>query len=322
MARKLIFTSIKKELTPKNTLNLNLSRGDDLSAVTYFLKFDINHTNAQAIATDDYSFLANLVKNINLEIGAGQKVIDLPIRDILLIQLVTRGYLSLDIKKDSGAKVSTVRVAIDLALFGFINPKDTLLKTWKYGHRVINIDGGDFDKIEHCTINQVNVSVEEHFKKGAKPVLIDIGGGKSEEISLIKKPIVKSKAIVGTEPVVIDFPSKKKTTGIILYAVDNAGNIVEGCITDVKIQNAEQNILGSRTLEDINSLNRENKMLQTPTNSRFNNVAFIDLAEGQLSEAPDTSNINEEDTALHLNVTLNGKTSPNVRAIFLTVDKA
>lgn len=322
MAKKIIFTALQSSVMATDITSIDLSRGNDLSATSYVLKFDITHTNADVLAVSDYLFCQNVIANLNMEVGAGTKVIDLPIRDVLLQQLYTRGALDITIDKTSGSsKKSKVRVIIDMAMFNFVNPKDSLFHTWKYNHRTINLEGAEFTKVADCTITDVKVSVEEHFRKGATANLVTVNGVEID-LNVMKKPVAKNKPIVGTEDISIEFPSKKKVTGIILFAVDSTGAIVEGCISNIKITNAESTKMGARSLEDITAINRMSKMFEEHTTSYADNIAFINIAEGQLSEAIDTSLIAEEDTVLEMAVTQNGHTNPNVRAIFLTIGEA
>jgi len=320
MSSIVTFGSVSNTIKAGENQPLQLSRGSDLSAQNYILDFEISHNNGASIAsTSDFLFMENIIKNINFEAGAGKKIIDLSARDMLLRQLVTRGALSMIIDKTSNATAkSYVRIIIDMTMIGFVNPKDSLFQTWRYGHRLINVMGGDFDSITNCTVGSVSVKVTETFKKGALTNYV-LRGTERVELNIMKKPIAKELAISGTESdKEIKFPSSRKVQKVILYTVDSTGAIVDGCITGVRVKNAEQNIF-DMPFETINIQNRLSGVVKVPSNAYLNNVAVIDFAQGEVVQSIDTSLVNQEDTALYIDVNENGHNAPKIKVIFETV---
>jgi hypothetical protein len=323
MGKLVVYNNKSVLLTAKQNINLPLSVGAKLSAQYYGLDIIIAHTNSATVTVTDFVFLKAIMENINFEAGSGTKIIDLPPRDLILLQLIQRGLVNVALDKTTvGATSSKVRIFIDMTLIGFLSPKDSLFQTWRYGHRAINIEGGDFT-IANTTIDSVQVKVIEQFNNGASPVYITNSKNQRVEFNVTKKPISKDTPITGTETEKeIEFPKNRKITGILIYAYEpTTGDIVDGCIDNIKIKNAETHIYGSVPFDTANVINRSEKIFQDSETKYFDNVAFIDLAQGKLSKAPDTSNIEEQFTSLYLDVQVNGHTTPQARVIFLTVSK-
>jgi hypothetical protein len=319
MGNVVVYNAKKVNLTANANVSIPLSRGDKLSAEYYLMDITIKHKNTQALIISDFDFLKALVSNVNFEAGSGNKIIDFPILDILLIQLVQRGSLNLKIKKQQGEQFSRARVFIDMTLIRFFNPKDSLFKTWKHGHRALNFEAGNFE-IEHATTSSVQIEIIEKFKNEARPnIVTDARTGQQKDFNVTKKPFAKDTPIVGTEPQKeIAFPKNRKITGIIIYA-ESEGSIVNGCIDNIKIKNAAKHVYGPVSFDTQNVINRSEGTFQNADTIYFDNVVYIDLAQGQLVEALDTSIMELEDTALYIDLKENGHTSPKARVVFLTV---
>lgn len=322
MSKLIQFGFLTSSLSQNTNTPFELSTGGGLSAQAYTVEVTINHTQTASIAsTTDFMFLKNVIANMSLEIGAGKKPIDLPVRDMLLRMLKDRGGLSISIDKTTlnTATESKMILTIDMANVNGLNPQDTLLHTWEHGHRVLDIKGGAFDEVATCTINSVQVTVYEHFKKDAKNIDRNEDGSPS---NIMRKPIAREFSIVGDETErELKFPKGVLITGATIYAIDNSGKIVDGCIKHIKVRNGDDN-RHTVGFDSLNRMNRVSKMFNNQTNAYWNNVAFLDLSQGEAKQGVHTGMIDNQAYAFYFDLTENGHTNPKVRVVFDTISRA
>ena len=299
-----------------------LSRGSDLSAQNYMLNMEVKYTITTAVQTmDDFQFMENLISNINIEIGSGVKRVDLPITEHLLLMLINRGALSCNIPKSVGTHTATINLMIDMTMVKMMNPKDSLFRTYNYDHRYINVIGGVWDMFPNVAVDTVSISLIETFKKGAKPN-IQLVNDKQIDLNIMKKPILKTAPINGTETLTVDFPSKMRVLGALVYAIDGTSKKIKaGCIGRIIIDN---NDAQKFTIEHSvkNQMNRIDNIFNDFDTPYFDNVAYFDFAQGEISQGINTADFYDENTALQIEVKENGVNNPKLKVLFLCIDKA
>lgn len=321
---------IKRPIEKDDPVALPLARGSALSALAYTLALEFNYTIATATYTGtDYQFLENALGKISLEIGAGKKKVDLGLTDHLLINLLNRGFISCRIPKTVGTHTAKVNLIIDMTLVNMLNPKDSIFHTWKYDHRVITVNGGVWDSITNLTMNSAKVALYEDLKEKVSPniqeIVVTENGKrvkKQIDFNIMKNPLLSSKQINGDGMIVVEFPQKKKVLGAIVYAIDGDSKaILNGNITEIIIKNSSFGRIET-THELQNQMNRCSKLFDSASNSYWNNIAYFDFSQGQLSEAIDTKDNIDEDTEFNIETVVNGANKPQLKVLFLCTDNA
>lgn len=315
--KNVLLNNITGTLEAGNWHPFDLSSASNYSAISYIPKFEVKHDNAEDLTCTDFEFISNIVDTLNLEVNAGNKVLDLKVRGHLLIHLFTRGCLDIDIDRTAGeGKVSTFHICLDMALFNFQNPKEGYFHTWSYNKKTINILTANYKNIDNLTVEKVSILIEEDIKTDSKPIYY---AGTDKQVALFKKPIPENKPIVGKEEITFKFPTDKTVTGIIVYATNSDGKIVDDCIDTLELYHPSRAGHSKRTLKDIVRTAKNGRMFLNYDEPHAKNIAFLNIAKGQISEGINTRNINYKDQQLKVNVSKQGYESPILNVIFLTV---
>lgn len=305
-------------LKANERIKLGLTGAADIAATDYMLRIEMTHDNANALTVDTFKFWRNIIKEIALQLGTGNDVFELGIREMLYRQLKTRQRVASTIDKTSGAgKVSTLTLIIDLLSIGYISPKDTLLYVANYDQKNLYIHAGEFDTVTDCTVSDVQMKLTENFLQNTTPITRQKADGTKTIVNAIKRPVLDIKAMNGaTTSFEIPFPENEQTSEVYLYVIDGNGDLVDGKIKDITIKNPHTQFR-QYVFSEVQEQNQID--LFSVSNSLFNGVAWINIAGGKYSRSVNTSNAKERGTKLILNVDPNGAADLTVHALFETV---
>lgn len=320
--------SLSDSLIAGQGLTIKMQRATGMKNRYYDFYFTVNHDNALAITCDTFSFAKNLLQGIKFETGAGDSLFDLTPSQMLLLQLKEEGRLRYSIDKTAGTdKTSTFMIRWSFELTkDFFNPLDTVFHSENLKYNVVQIKMKPqraFDSITDCTVNTVDVRTKQVFKLNPTPKAVNrIVNGKvvkSITPALNKRVKVKdvgfNSTVSGHE---VELPTNTSILGFFAYVVDENEVVKSGAITNISIKNGG-NLYLDTTFDEANQDNRD--MLQTWSNALYNDVAYIDIAQGQLSESLVTSSAEHANT--HLEFDLVASAGTNIlKIMYLTIEDA
>lgn len=312
------FDSIQKNLTAKERVKLELNGASDLTAHAYTLRVEVSHDNGGALTVDTFQFWSNIINEISLQLGTGNDIFELGIRECFYRQLKNRQRVASTIDKTTGSgKTSTLTLIIDLLSIGYLSPRDTALYVDNYKQKNIYVKGGDFSSVANCTVNTVAMKLKEQFTQNANPITRKNTDGTASIINAVRRPVIEMKEMSGaSNSFEIAFPENERTTEAYIYVIDGNGDLVSGTITDVAIKNSHTNIY-SDTFAEIQEQNQID--IFSVSNSLFNDVAWLNIAGGKYSRAINTSLAREKNTKLVMKVNPQGADDLNVVVLFETV---
>lgn len=307
------------------SLTLNMERSDGLKNLAYDFHFEIQHDNAAAITTDAYKFVKNFLKNLKFQTGAGENQFDLTPTEFMINQLIEEGRLRYNIVTASGNdKVSTVMLRWNFTLpKEYENPLDTVFHSdnTKYNYVQVKFEPQKtFDSITNLTIDSINLSITEHFKENPTPKTIQTAKGVKAMPALNK--IIKVKDLSynsDTSSEIVELPKNTSILGIFAFVVDQNGDLVSDAINNMALKNGNE-YFKDFTFTELNEDNRD-KFLKTWSNALWNDVCYMDIAKGQLSEALPTNDLKHSNTVLSFDLTAVGATNI-LKVMYLTVEDA
>lgn len=284
------------------TLTLNMERADGLKNINYDMIFEVQHDNSAAVTTDVYKFVKNFLANIKFQTGAGDNHFDLTSTEFLINQLIEEGSIVAEIDKTSGNdKISTVMLRWNFVLPDeFVNPMDTAFHSddRKYNYVQLKITPQKtFSSVGNLTIDSINVRITERFKQNPTPSMVQTSKGLSPLLPLNKILKVKDLSYNSdSKSEIVELPKNTNILGIYAFVVDGNGNLVAGAINNVQIKNGNE-YFRDELFKDIQRDNRK-KFLIDKTDSLLDNVAFVDIAKGQITEGLDTKDHKHSNTVL------------------------
>jgi len=312
------------------SVTLNMERADGYKNVSYDFTFSIAHTNAAAIITDLYKFLKNFLLNIKFVTGAGDNLFDLSSTEMAIIHLVEQGRLRYSIDTTTGAdKVSTIMLRWNFVLPKYYkNPLDTVFHSdnRKYNNVQVKITPQKtFDGVADCTINSIDLKVKEVFKLNPRPAVVESYDSKTQKVVARRVPalnkIIKVKDFGFNSDVTsqqIELPKDTTILGVYVCVVDENDVIKADGIQNISIKNGNTYFYDS-SFEEANEDNRDN--LKTWGNTLLDNVAFIDIAQGKMSEALNTASSEHSNTVLSFDLVASAGTNV-LKVMYLTVEDA
>lgn len=313
----------EKPLAPANDITFEMDRVDGYVNLSYNLLFTINHTNAGALTTDLYKFFKNFLINIKLNTGAGDNLFDLNPTELSIIHLMEEGKLRYTIDSTIGASVSTIFVKWNFTLpKEYERPIDTAFHAWnpKYNSVQLKLKPQKlFDSVTDCVIDSINVEVVQDFKMipSSKSVLIN---GTPTVLKPMDK-IIKIKSEGYNSDVsdhVIKLPTNTTILGFYVYVVDANGDIKTGCINRLSLKNGNQYFYQ----EDFDLINQSNRdTLDTWANTMLNDICYVDIAEGQISEALFTGAKDHINTEIAIDLTATAGTN-KLQIAYVTIADA
>lgn len=313
-------------LEPSKSVTFNMERADGYKNISYDFTFTITHTNTTAVlSTNIYKFLRNFLLNMKFVTGAGDNLFDLSSNEMAIIHLVEQGRLRYDIKTAVAADLkSTIMIRWNFILpDGYENPLDTVFHSdsRKYNNVQVKMTPQKaFDSVTNCEISNIDVSIKEVFKLNPTAKTVIRNDGKVGQLPPLNK-VIKVKDFAYNSNVtsqVIELPKDTTILGVYLYVENENQNIISGAINNISIKNGNTYFYDS-SFTEANEDNRDN--LKVWGNSLLNDIAYVDIAKGQISEALSTASAEHSNTHLSLDLTAVGSNNI-VKLMFLTVEDA
>lgn len=315
-------------LVAKQDLTFNMERANGMKNLFYDMEFTVDHDNAAAITTDVYDFAKNLLRNIKFVTGASEYLFDLSSTDMAIMNLYEHSRIDYTIDKTIGAgKTSTFVLRWDFVLpEGYENPLDTVFHSDSMKYNMVQLKmkpQKTFDSIADCTITGVAVKIIQKFKKNPKPAMVEkvVNGNRQVVPVPALNKVIKTKEFGFNSDVtnqVIELPVNTTILGFYALVMDENEVVKADGISNISIKNGKELFYDS-TFADINKENR--KKLYTFTNALFDNIAFVDIAEGQMSEALNTGASEHTNTVLSFDLTASAGTNV-LKIMYLTVEDA
>lgn len=305
----------------------NMERASGHKNLYYDLNFTVNHDNAATITTDIYAFTKNIINYIEMITGADEPMFHLNTTEMLIAHLKEEGKLRYSIDTAIGAgKVSTFTLRWNFKLpSNFLNPLDTVFHgddASKYNYVQINVKPQDaFTSVTDCTVNSVTLKISEKTKFNPTPELVTImQDGKPVKAytpPMHKKLLIKREGYNSDNSNMrVELPKNKNIIGIYAYVVDGDEVVQADAINNIMIKNGTKAWLNA-SFKEINEDNRDE--LVTWSNPLYDNIAFIDIAEGQIVEGLKTKQY--PNTELEFDVVAIGATNI-LKVMFLIVEDA